>query len=80
LLDQEPPAVKTQSRDFVKVILLFGIIFLAGCTYSVLLVPHPTVAGNPLPVSADITIPDQTTKYTFDVTSATAGAANTYRI
>jgi hypothetical protein len=60
--------------------LAAGYWLLSGCTYNVVLQPHPTTENTELPVSAEISIPEQTAQYHYDVSSATAGFANTFRI
>ena len=63
-----------------KAILLTSCILLVGCTHMVRLEPHPMVDKSALPISAEIVIPRQTAQYYYDVKSALAGSANTFRI
>ena len=66
--------------EFFKLLLIGSLLCSAGCTYNVVLENHPPVANLELPVSANIVISDPTSTYFYDVSSATAGYANTFRI
>lgn len=61
-------------------ILLASITLLASGCYTVSFHDVAPVTGDTVPVSAQIEIPDETRKMTYDVRSAAAGAANRFRI
>jgi hypothetical protein len=63
-----------------RAILLASITLLASGCYTVSFHDVAPVTGETVPVSAQIEIPDETRKMTYDVRSAAAGAANRFRI
>ena len=60
-------------------LLIASLVATAGC-YTVNFHLIADVPANRLPISARLDIPPETAKFTYDVRSAAAGAANRFRI